>query len=381
MSRTKLSSFAPVVLLLALAVMVSGTVPGPGLGQASAPASSPSDARCPHCGSPIAKTASPEAIAIPASTTNKLAQLVVQLPAEAKLEIQGVMTELNGESRSFVSPPLEFGRIYRYFIVATWNEQGKSVVRRAEAVVKAGQETKVDLRDSTACQYPIFPLDENGLPGDRPATVVVRVPRNATLQIDGTHVQVTGGIYRFYTVPMAADDKIKHEFRASWIEGHLLISSRQILSLWGGKTVDLDLRTPTESSILPRSFVSAGSTRPSSGGAEEKEGGSFQDPDFPPYEGELSGKNKIIIDNPNEFTVKVGLRSRGRGKNFSVSPGQTKGVPVPEGDFEAFFKYSTEPKLLYRGDPFTVRSGEEHTIRLVKVPHGNYQIVPVEERK
>ncbi len=58
---------------------------------------------------------------------------------------------------------------------------------------------------------------------------------------------------------------------------------------------------------------------------------------LPKYKGELSGTNEVRIVNPNKFKVWVGLRSAGKGKNFSVAPGGRLSVYVPNGNYEIYF--------------------------------------------
>jgi len=51
-------------------------------------------------------------------------------------------------------------------------------------------------------------------------------------------------------------------------------------------------------------------------------------------------------------------------------------VSVPNGQYEIFFRYSSDPAGLYRGAPFTLADhGVE--IQIVKVPEGNYRIEKV----
>ena len=98
---------------------------------------------------------------------------------------------------------------------------------------------------------------------------------------------------------------------------------------------------------------------------------------WPKYSGELSGRNPIRVRNPNDFSVKVGLRSSGKGKDFSVPARDVNTVYVPDGSYEIFFNYSSDPKSLYKGDNFTLsQNGVE--IKIVKVVHGNYGIRKVE---
>jgi hypothetical protein len=98
---------------------------------------------------------------------------------------------------------------------------------------------------------------------------------------------------------------------------------------------------------------------------------------WPAASGELSGTNPVRIRNPNSFSVRVGLRSSGMGKDFVVKSDSVDSVTVPDGKYEIFFQYSSDPDGLYQGDSFTLsRNGVE--IQIVKVVDGNYGIRKVE---
>src|SRR5439155_10093203 len=69
---------------------------------------------------------------------------------------------------------------------------------------------------------------------------------------------------------------------------------------------------------------------------------------------ELRGANEVRVNNPNDFSVKVGLRSEGKGKDFSVAAKSSASVSVPNGRYDIYFQYSTDPDGLYQGDSFTL---------------------------
>jgi hypothetical protein len=154
--------------------------------------------------------------------------------------------------------------------------------------------------------------------------------------------------------------------------------------LWGGgkATVRLVFEVPEDSGELEFlrarkiAVVPSGAARvptrkpgdrPATPPPQEKPTG------FPPKSGDLDGGREVRIRNPNNFTVEVALRSAGKGKDFTVEPRGSASVSVPDGRYEIFFHYSSEPDALYQGDSFTLR-GNGVEIQLVRVPHGNYGI-------
>ena len=82
---------------------------------------------------------------------------------------------------------------------------------------------------------------------------------------------------------------------------------------------------------------------------------------------------EVRLRNPNEFGVKVGLRSVGKGKDFVVGANDTRSIQVPNGCHNIFFQYSTDPDGLYQGDSFTLNNNGVE-IQIVKVVNGNYGI-------
>jgi uncharacterized protein (TIGR03000 family) len=75
------------------------------------------------------------------------ATLVIRLPADAALEIQGSKTQQQGEVRRFTSPPLPPNQPFTYTLKGTWQENGQPVVRERTVPVRAGEEVAVDLRE------------------------------------------------------------------------------------------------------------------------------------------------------------------------------------------------------------------------------------------
>jgi uncharacterized protein (TIGR03000 family) len=67
------------------------------------------------------------------------AEVMVSLPAEAKLFIDGQATVSTTSSRKFVSPELEQGKEYFYTLRAEIVRDGKTVSLSKEVTVRAGE--------------------------------------------------------------------------------------------------------------------------------------------------------------------------------------------------------------------------------------------------
>lgn len=106
---------------------------------------------------------------------------------------------------------------------------------------------------------------------------------------------------------------------------------------------------------------------------------STEDVDFPKTKNwpsltaDLSGPIEVRVKNPNNFKVRVALRSAGKGKDFVVPTNDMASVRVPSGRYDVYFQYSSDPDGLYQGDSFELRSNGVE-IQIVKIVNGNYGI-------
>jgi len=94
---------------------------------------------------------------------------------------------------------------------------------------------------------------------------------------------------------------------------------------------------------------------------------------WPVFLTELTGLHEVRVKNPNDFKVRVGLRSDGNGKDFIVSPNGMESVNMPNGRYDIYFNYSSDPGGLYQGDSFTLENNGVQ-ITITKVVNGNYGI-------
>jgi uncharacterized protein (TIGR03000 family) len=78
------------------------------------------------------------------SGINAPAMIVVRLPAEAKLTVDGSATQSTDRVRTFVSPPLQPGTDYHYTLRAEVTRDGKTVERTRDVNVRAGQTSEVN---------------------------------------------------------------------------------------------------------------------------------------------------------------------------------------------------------------------------------------------
>jgi uncharacterized protein (TIGR03000 family) len=88
----------------------------------------------------------PKGAAAPMGAAPTPATLLVHLPADATLTINAMpMTGSTADMRKFYSPPLEPGRDYMYVLQAQIARGGQTWVTNSRVIVRAGQETEVNL--------------------------------------------------------------------------------------------------------------------------------------------------------------------------------------------------------------------------------------------
>lgn len=85
------------------------------------------------------------------------------------------------------------------------------------------------------------------------------------------------------------------------------------------------------------------------------------------------GGNEVRVRNPNDFSVRAGIRSGGKGKNLEVATNGVASAFVPDGRYDIYFVYSSKPDALFQGDSCTL-NGNGVKIQIVKVVSGNYSI-------
>jgi uncharacterized protein (TIGR03000 family) len=73
------------------------------------------------------------------------ATIIVHLPAEATLKIDGQPTQSRSSTRVFYSPPLESGKTYTYELTAEINRDGRPVRERRHVDVQAGRQSEVTM--------------------------------------------------------------------------------------------------------------------------------------------------------------------------------------------------------------------------------------------
>jgi uncharacterized protein (TIGR03000 family) len=83
------------------------------------------------------------------SETSLPATIVVTLPAEARLTVDGTITSSTSERRTFITPELQTGTDYVYTFTAEVVREGRSVIETQQVTVRGGETTNVPFNFST----------------------------------------------------------------------------------------------------------------------------------------------------------------------------------------------------------------------------------------
>jgi len=126
-------------------------------------------------------------------------QVVVRLPADAKLFADGQATTLTGIERVFQTPELTTGRDFQYTLKVEFTEGTETKTATKQVVVRAGHRTVVDF----------------DAPSDTAASAVtVNLPAKAKLFVDGVATPATGGTHTFKTPELTRGKPYVYQFRA-----------------------------------------------------------------------------------------------------------------------------------------------------------------------
>jgi uncharacterized protein (TIGR03000 family) len=77
--------------------------------------------------------------------TEAEAIIVVTLPADAKLSVDGQATSSTSDKRVLSSPAIQIGKEYQYTLRAEFTRNGKSQSVTKQVRVRGGEETQVNL--------------------------------------------------------------------------------------------------------------------------------------------------------------------------------------------------------------------------------------------
>jgi uncharacterized protein (TIGR03000 family) len=158
------------------------------------------------------------------------ATVVVKLPADATLFVDGERANLASDLRSFVTPALDGDREYFYTMKAEATRNGEVVSRTERVLVHAGRTTRVDFGDLSAKTVSRSAQD----PAEAPAHITVKLPPDARLFVDDVACPLTSAERTFDTPRLEAGRRYFYNMRAEVVrDGQTRTQSKRVEVLAG----------------------------------------------------------------------------------------------------------------------------------------------------
>jgi uncharacterized protein (TIGR03000 family) len=167
----------------------------------------------------------------PAVQPNR-ATVVVDLPADADLFVDGKRADLTSAKRTVVTPELKPGKEYFYTVKAEAVRDGKKVEKVRKVAFRAGSVVRLNLGDLKAAP------DQTAAAA--PSRVTVKLPEDARLYVDGVACPLTSGTRSFDTPKLEAGRSYYYTLKAEVVrEGQTRSESKRVV-VEAGKQVEVD---------------------------------------------------------------------------------------------------------------------------------------------
>ena len=98
---------------------------------------------------PVYAYAAPAAPAVALDTSASVATVVVNLPTDAKLFVDGERVPMSSSTRSFRTPQLQAGRDYFYTMKVETVRNGETVEKSTRVIVRAGETARADFGETS----------------------------------------------------------------------------------------------------------------------------------------------------------------------------------------------------------------------------------------
>jgi len=176
-------------------------------------------------GKPVPKFEEPKKLMSLPSNSNR-AQVVVRLPADAKLYANNQLTQLVSSERVFATPTLEQGVEYQYSMKVEYARDGKMVTDSSLVKVRAGETSTVEFVDRTA------------------ATTVSKIkliaPEGAKIFVDNAKNAIPVGSPEYKTPALVKGQEYAYMFRAELARDGKNFTQTQRVVFKGGEAVTVD---------------------------------------------------------------------------------------------------------------------------------------------
>jgi uncharacterized protein (TIGR03000 family) len=172
------------------------------------------------------------------------AQVIVQLPHDAQLIVDGQRVSLNSSAQPILTPALQPDRDYYYIVHARAVRNNQLVQDAQRVLVRAGHSSRVDfdLGNSTTKQEQTA----------QSARITVQLPENATLYVDGKVQRLKNGQQSFQTPKLETGKSYYYDFKAEAVRDGKTHSENRRVVVEAGKDVTVKFAELTESATAMR---------------------------------------------------------------------------------------------------------------------------------
>ena len=194
--------------------------------------------------------------------------VVVNIPSDAKLFVEGRAMKVTNGERSFVTPPLPTDREAVYSFKIEFTRDGETITQSKKVNIRAGATTKVEFTDamakgirtsdkppenlpplnakSTAKPAPAVDVPTVVPPALDHAKITVTLPKGATLYVNGTKNDRKELVREFTTPTLTPGKKYQYVMKAELIRDGLPEYQEQNIEFRAGDNLTLDFSSLAE---------------------------------------------------------------------------------------------------------------------------------------
>lgn len=144
---------------------------------------------------------------VSANETHKPVTIIVRVPAEATLELNGQKADGAGAERRFVTPPIEVGTKYPYTVKAVWTVNGKEQATEMKINITGGQTHEVQFTSAAA----------GGSGPEQEVLSLVNAERARYGLAPMVWNEVLGNAARMHSANMARQGVLSHDLNGSFV--------------------------------------------------------------------------------------------------------------------------------------------------------------------
>jgi uncharacterized protein (TIGR03000 family) len=165
------------------------------------------------------------------------ATVIVQLPADARLFVDGQVADLTSATRSFITPAIDMDRDYYYTIKAEADRNGRTLAQSKRVVIHAGQVSRVDFGDLASADA--VKVTRESPPA--PAHITVRLPEKASLYVDDVLCPQKDSAERSFDSPTLEAGRTYHySLRVELLRDGRTVKEDRRIDMQAGKKIDVD---------------------------------------------------------------------------------------------------------------------------------------------